>query len=705
MIGNDLYHKISEWLQDRSIHLYTNLSKSDILPEFNKLWTRYFNTTRSIDHIFDYLNRYWIRNQKDLGRNVYNIREISCMKFYENIFLPSRDLLLTCFFDYTQRIRQHYLSDMNDDMDSFISLNVKTFVSAIHTMSKNVTQYEDVFLNHFENPYRSILSQTFTRSANDIFQVSQFDINSISDCITQVTRIIQIETEHIIPLMPSFDLQKLEKLLNDALISPNIHILDQGFIPLLSACDNSLIPLSKCYSLILRLPSHEMEAFRRRFEEFIISYVSKQWNVEIISSLDIKTMDPKSFIKSINDMHRYILGICTQAFHQDTSFTATLDKAFRYIIDQIPKAPEILARYCDQVMRKDVMSITQEQIDSFYHETILIFKYTENKDIFQGFYINYLAKRLVTEASANQDMELAMIGNLKDLCGIEYANKLSRMFSDVSISKELKDVFQKTDSGTIKTFPDFNPMVLSAGSWPLSSDPSTLLTLPEQMAAQIEAFETFHKKRHTGRKLQWLYGLCRGEIQAKFPRSNNGDKNTSTTYTFNASLFQMMILMLFSNQNSGDLSVEEIQKSLGIPHDQLMNTIIQLIQVNLLILSNGSIDEISLNSVVSLNINYSNSKIKVNINIPPKVEQKKDVEDTFKTIEEDRKMLIQAAIVRIMKANQIMKHVILVGDVISCLSNRFKPSISDIKKCIDILIEKEYLERQADNPEMIRYVA
>ena len=50
-----------------------------------------------------------------------------------------------------------------------------------------------------------------------------------------------------------------------------------------------------------------------------------------------------------------------------------------------------------------------------------------------------------------------------------------------------------------------------------------------------------------------------------------------------------------------------------------------------------------------------------------------------------------------MKARKRMKHQMLVSETIHQIRQRFVPKVGDIKKCIEILLDKEYLERLDDD--------
>lgn len=76
-----------------------------------------------------------------------------------------------------------------------------------------------------------------------------------------------------------------------------------------------------------------------------------------------------------------------------------------------------------------------------------VFKYIEDKDMFQAFFHKMLCKRLVMDASASEEAERSMIAKLKHMCGFEYTSKLERLLTDVSLSRDNSDSFRKVIMG------------------------------------------------------------------------------------------------------------------------------------------------------------------------------------------------------------------------------------------------------------------
>jgi cullin-4 len=75
-------------------------------------------------------------------------------------------------------------------------------------------------------------------------------------------------------------------------------------------------------------------------------------------------------------------------------------------------------------------------------------------------------------------------------------------------------------------------------------------------------------------------------------------------------------------------------------------------------------------------------------------ETREENKETHERVQADRNFETQAAIVRIMKSKKTIGHQLLVAEVIEATRKRGVMSVSDIKRNIDRLIEKEYMERE-----------
>ena len=88
------------------------------------------------------------------------------------------------------------------------------------------------------------------------------------------------------------------------------------------------------------------------------------------------------------------------------------------------------------------------------------------------------------------------------------------------------------------------------------------------------------------------------------------------------------------------------------------------------------------------------------------IQMKETVEENKQTNErvfQDRQYQIDAAIVRIMKTRKSLSHQLLVSELLSQI--KFPAVASDLKKRIESLIEREYLERDRGNAQVYNYLA
>ena len=157
---------------------------------------------------------------------------------------------------------------------------------------------------------------------------------------------------------------------------------------------------------------------------------------------------------------------------------------------------------------------------------------------------------------------------------------------------------------------------------------------PQEIVSTYTRFQSFYFDKHSGRKLTWLWQLSKGEIKVNYV------KNTKIPFTFLVSTYQMAILLLFNDSDT--IAYEAIQQATRLSAEHLDPSLSVFVKAKVLIPSPET-GKPEPGTTYSLNYNFKNKKVKVNLNITVKSEAKQEVEDTHKTIEEDRKLLIQVS--------------------------------------------------------------
>ncbi|XP_031639327.1 cullin-1-like [Contarinia nasturtii] len=691
MLGNELYNRLNDFLEKyltKVMKSAYNLEEEErALAFFTTKWVEFRFSSRVLNGVCGYVNRQWVRRECEEGRkDIFEVYQVALNIWQKRLFKNFHKKVTNAVLKLIERERNGETIDSRL-ISGAISCYVELGVDEDYPMGPK--QVLDIYKKSFESLFLQDTEHFYAAESIEFLRQ-----NSVTEYMKRVEQRLNEEAKRVQVYLHENTLTRLRMTCEHVLIEKHMDILRTEFQNLLNLNKNT--DLARMYSLVSRVSDGLNE-----LKDALKEYIQKQGLEVIAQCAEAAINDPKVYVQTILGVHKKYNALVSVSFQNETGFVTALDKACEKFINSnavttagksSSKSPELLARYCDLLLKKSSKNPEEAELEDTLNQIMVVFKYIEDKDVFQKFYSKMLAKRLVNHTSASDDAEASMISKMKQACGYEYTVKLQRMFQDIGISKDLNEKFKtKLKSDGVPSEIDFSIQVLSSGSWPFTQGIN--FSLPSELERSVQDFNIFYVDLHSGRKLHWLYNISKGEIVSNCFRNR---------YTLQASTFQMAVLLQFNEQTS--LTVQQLGENTGIAQEYLIQVLQILLKAKLLTCSD---DENSLNvaSVIHLYLAYKNKKLRVNINMPLKAEQKIEQEATHKHIEEDRKILIQAAIVRIMKMRKVLNHQNLVGEVLTQLASRFKPKIPVIKKCIDILIEKEYLERKEDQKDTYTYLA
>eukprot|EP01125_Pyxidicula_operculata_P001267 TRINITY_DN11172_c0_g1_i1.p1 TRINITY_DN11172_c0_g1~~TRINITY_DN11172_c0_g1_i1.p1 ORF type:complete len:760 (-),score=149.56 TRINITY_DN11172_c0_g1_i1:60-2042(-) len=656
-----------------------------LLNFYKKEFDRYTTALKVIHKIFHYLNRHWIKREtEDSKKEIYEVYTLALIIWKLHLFKPLQARITNALLSLIEKERNGEQIDtalVRGVIDAYISLGINKDKPDQVTLDIYIRDFEESFL-------RATVLYYQTESAEFTAK------NSVGDYMKKVESRINQEKARVRAYLHSNTEQELLRKCYTHLIEKHKDFIWTEFPTLMQ--NEKIEDISRMYSL-LSMIQNGLDPLITTFE----THVQTNGLNAVKDTAKDSINDPKLYVETLLKIHGKYYNMVKDSFKGDQGFTKALDKACRRFVNDnavtqavqnSSKSPELLAKYCDILLKKSPNNPDETEILQTLDDVMLVFKYIEDKDVFQTFYSKMLAKRLINATTISEYLEGHMISKLKQTCGYEYTAKLARMFNDMNISSELEERFRESSNLSI----DFSILVLATGSWPLQP-PSTNFTTPKELAKCEDAFTKFYATQHSGRKLNWLMQFSKGELRTKYTEAN-----PKTGFTFQCSTYQMGVLLAFNDKD--ELTTEDLATSTSLTKGALSATLLTLLKTRVLLMEPSG-ESITPETKFTLNEGFKNKHARVLINIRLKPEQKKDADDTHKIIEEDRKLQIQAAIVRIMKMRKTLKHGNLMSEVIQQLQSRFKPKISVIKKCIDILIEKEYLGRVEGQKDVYTYVA
>lgn len=697
----NIYKNTKEYLEDYIEDIKKeslSYKGSDLVFFYIKEWKRYNDASYKIHSLYSYINKIFIvkinENKNTLEEKIYPISELCIILWKKLFFKKIKDSLVANVLLLVKNERDGIFFDTNI---------IKSFVISLLDLGakkRGISYYNKIFGEEYK--LQTDLYYTL--------ESSKYFTGNIVEYMGIVERRFIEEGKRLNNYVPlSLHLTIIINLNNIMIKNYNKEICSE-FPRLFN--DGKIEDIGRMYALLDKIDTkHDMlvDIFEKKISEDakkVIESVAENY------AENVSKKEPKLLIDSILVIYKKYDYLVKKAFKNDVIFSKCLDKCCRKIVNNniiannnhASKTPEILAKYIDSFLKKGSSCshiADDSNIETIIEDSIIIFNYLEEKDVFMHFYIKDLSIRLIQDTCNSEESEHSMIYKIKKISGSQYTTKIERMFADITINITLGEDFQDYCQKIKIDSKNYSFKVLSSGSWPFSQS-SQQLQVPLQLSDKEQMFRVFYDSKYSGRKLTWLHQYSKGEI------SNSIDfksmKGNTQTYKFKCNTYQMVVILLFNDHKI--LKFDQIAKITQLSPANLTNVIKSLLICRILLVDPKIVEgnnTIGLNHRFMINGNFRNPKGDLSI-IPKTIETEKENSNAYKTIEEDRSLQIQAAIVRIMKMRKECSHQNLVSEVIPQLRIHFQPKINIIKKCIEFLIDKEYIERIEDK-NSYRYLA
>ncbi|CEP08220.1 hypothetical protein [Parasitella parasitica] len=692
--GERLYHDVEKVIAN----YLENIAEQSIVPAFINTSVETSTADEGVSFLKtvkknDRLPKYNLPSVDEMGLNLFRDKVIRSKQY------PIQKHLISAMLTQIQLERNGDVIDRSA---------IQSAVSMLVQLTDPDTKLT-VYAIDFEATYLDTTVSYYQIESQKL--VSSYDA---SEFMRKVEKRLEEEYERTVHCLSMTTELKIRTIVETQLIANNLKTLMESLNLFVnwqmknSGLDSMLTAdkygdLSRMYGLFSRVPAG-LNGMRAFISDYILT-LGAEINQHIMSDLKSKVEKGSSSIAinwvmevlTLQDKFDKILDLATS---KDKSFQTAFNEAFEKFINENQKSSEFISLFIDENLKKGLKGKSEDEVDDVLDKTITLFRFLQDKDVFERYYKQHLAKRLLLNRSVSDDAERGMLSKLKRECGYQFTNKLEGMFNDMKLSTEMsiafKEHLEKSRPEISKLALDASVTVLTSTFWPMNLSASPKCIMPTNVTQACKSFEHFYFDRHSGRRLTWQPQMGSADIRAHFKKGK---------HLLNVSTYAMIVLILFNTYDT--LSWDDIKNHTQIADQDLKRTLQSLACAKYRILTKSSKGrDILADDTFSFNNDFTSNMARIKIQaLASKVENDGERKNTQDKVDEERKHQIEASIVRIMKDRKLMEHNLLISEVTKQLSSRFMPSPVMIKKRIEALIDREYLERSVEDRRAYHYLA
>jgi cullin 1 len=713
----ELYNKVAEFFES-VVHVECEQMKSKqgyiLLKDYLQRFDNFTSATGKIKNIFAYMHRYWIPSQVTNGdSSVRPIFELSLVKWRDKAYGPLQGKLLDALMHLVTAERDGEKVD-------------KTLLSNM------VQSYIKIGVPPAENPvvyYKKEFQDTFIKTTREYYQKESdafIQSNSVSAYMQKgEERIMQEEALAQTYLHPSTKTE-LIKACEDVLIERHNQTLQDEFQKMLR--DDKSEDMRRFYYLLSRIDNGLTRSAEtlKQYLASVGSGIVRDYSEKLKKRDDLKTSGPLIF--DLLNLHKKYSDILKRCMQDSKLFGQALDEAFTVFINMkagIFFMSEILNAFVDGVMTgKEHLADDQtyEQLDS----VVRLFTYFNDKDLFYDGFRRSLSKRLLTQ-KIKEDWERHFLQRLKVTCGDTYTKKLEGMFNDVKISKDQYNPNYKSwlENKGKNLECQMTVTVLNENYWPATN--RITLNPDSSFSPNMKCFEDFYGCAAQKKLLTWILQSGDSDVHYTFI-AKAGAK--PLTVELNISCTQACIVLLFNVHKQ--IRFKDMLETLGTTEEHLKYSMTPLLYTKERVIvnkgpdgkgkkeldSNGNLMPVTWDSLAHDDYlspcpvkTQKRRQIYQHIKpLPPgsgkpqapvKVEEEEDVKAVLK----ERELKMQLALVRVMKARNVLQVQQLIAEATEQLSKYFIPETRLMRKQIEVLMERGFMKRDEEDQRKIHYVA